>query len=73
MNTTRRIEALERRMREPSPRSSGRAREYLSGFLRRYAAARQQGAITEELETEVRSVLAALERRLTETRGEGCR
>jgi hypothetical protein len=44
----------------------------MSGFLRRYAAAKQRGAITEELQAEADAVRAALERRRgAEIRGEG--
>ena len=65
----RRLARLESRV--PPPRSSGRARAYMSGLLDRYAAARQQGFVPEELEAEARAVNEAIQRRLAETRGEG--
>ena len=74
MSMERRVGELERRVRERAPerRGDGAARAYMSGFLRRYAAAKQRGAITEELQAEADAVRAALERRRgAETRGEG--
>jgi hypothetical protein len=70
----RRIEALERRMRERSSGSParGEVREYLSEQLSRLAAARR-GELSEGEEAEVRAFWAAFERRAAEARGEGYR
>lgn len=76
MSMGRRVGELERRIRERSPgRRDGAARERMKDLLGRYAAAKQAGGITEELEAEFRSARGALGARegFAGPRGEGYR
>ncbi len=68
----RRLEELEERARRLPAGPPGEApRANMSGFLDRYAAARQAGFVPEELEAEARAVSEALSRRAAELRGGG--
>lgn len=64
------MNGLERRLRDletrvpPRPREGpSEARRRMAEFLDRYAAAKQAGTITEELETEAQAIREHLDRR----------
>ena len=70
MSIRRRLEVLEDRVPAPEPSDRSEAREWMRESLDRIAAHRR-GELGPEEAAEVEALIAAVERRMAERRGEG--